>query len=166
MTITELMIGLAIVAVLMVVALPEFSVWMGNTRIRTAADSVLSGVQLARAEAVRRNANVQFAFDTGSTWTITVPSTGETIQSRSSAEGDTAAISVTRTPGTATKLTFNSLGRTTANADASSPIEQVEVDNPVLGTLKSRELRITIGRGGNVRMCDPNVDTVGDPRKC
>jgi type IV fimbrial biogenesis protein FimT len=164
----ELMIGVALIAILMVVALPEFSTWLHNTKIRTAAESVIAGMQLARAEAVRRNVNVQFAFGTGTAWTVSVPSTAEQIQTRSAAEGGTGVVTIAMTPGTATRLTFNSLGRTTANADASSLITQVDVDVPttVLPAAKSRELRIVVGTGGNVRMCDPNVTTSGDPRSC
>lgn len=167
-TLVELLIGIAILSVLLVVALPEFSTWIQNARIRTAAESVLSGMQLARNEAVRRNLNVQFAFGAGSTWTVSVPSTLEQIQTRSSAEGATENVTLTRTPGAATTITFNSLGRRTANADASPAIDQIVVDLPeaVLALSKSRELQITISPGGNVRMCDPNVTDTSDPRKC
>jgi len=128
----------------------------------------LSGLQLARTEAVRRNLNVQLAFGTGSTWTVSVPSTGEQIQTRSSAEGSTENVTVTKTPGAATMITFNSLGRRTANANASAAIDQIDIDVPtaLLAAAKSRELRITISPGGNVRMCDPSVTITGDPRKC
>lgn len=167
-SLAELMIGIAILGILLASALPEFSTWIQNTRIRTAAESILSGLQLARTEAVRRNLNVQFVFGTGSTWTVSVPSTLEQIQTRSSAEGSTESVTVTKTPAAATTITFNSLGRTTANADASAAITQIDVDVPaaVLAAARSRELRITIGAGGNVRMCDPNVTVSTDPRYC
>lgn len=165
-TLIELMIGIAILAVLISVALPEFSTWIQNTKIRTAAESVQTGLQLARAEAVRRNTNVQFAFTTGSGWSISVASTGEVVQSRAEEEGNTAGITVTRSPGTATRVTFNSLGRVTTNADASAALTQVVIDTPSLAAAKSRELRLNITTGGSIRMCDPNVTDSGDPRKC
>lgn len=167
-TLIEMMIGIAILGVLVSVALPEFSTWIQNTKIRTAAESVLSGLQLARNEAVRRNLNVQLAFGAGSSWTVSVPSTLEQVQTRSSAEGATDSVTVVRTPVAATTITFNSLGRTAANADASVAITQIVIDVPagVLAAAKSRELRITIGAGGNVRMCDPNVSVAADPRYC
>lgn len=164
-TLTELMIGIALIGILMTAALPEFSTWMQNTKIRTAAESVIAGLQLARNEAVRRNVNVQFAFGTGSGWAVSVPSTGTPIQARSSEEGSTQNITVTLAPAGATTVTFNSLGRTTANADASGLLTQVDVDSSALAASVSKDLRITIGTGGNVRMCDPNAPS-GEPRAC
>jgi type IV fimbrial biogenesis protein FimT len=61
-TFIELAIGLAIVAVLLVLALPNFTVFIQNTRIRNAAEAALSAMQLARAEAVRRNVQVAFVI--------------------------------------------------------------------------------------------------------
>jgi type IV fimbrial biogenesis protein FimT len=127
---------------------------------------VQSGLQLARAEAVRRNVSVQFAFGTGSAWTVSVPSTAEQVQTRSAEEGGTISVTVSKTPNAATTVTFNSLGRTTANADASATLSQVDLDSSQLAADKSRELRITVTSAGAVRMCDPNVNQTGDPRKC
>jgi len=70
-TLIEMMIGLAIAIILFVLAVPNFSTFIQNTKIRNAADSIQSGLMLARAEAVRRNANVQFALSgTDSSWTV------------------------------------------------------------------------------------------------
>lgn len=166
-TLIELAIGLAIFAILVMAALPSYTAWIQNTQIRTAAESVLSGMQLARAEAVRRNTNVRLVFGAASSWTVSVPGTGEQIQSRTSGEGS-VNVTVTKTPATATTITFNSLGRVVANADASAPITQVQLDVPIaiLAASESRELRIVVSAGGNVRMCDPNVTDATDPRKC
>jgi type IV fimbrial biogenesis protein FimT len=56
----ELLITLAIVGILLALGASGFRVWISNMRIRTAAESIQSGLQLARAEAVRRNALIQF----------------------------------------------------------------------------------------------------------
>jgi len=58
----ELMIGLAIVALVLMVALPSFTIFLQNAQIRNGAESVLDGLNLARTEAVRRNAIVRFQF--------------------------------------------------------------------------------------------------------
>ena len=54
----ELIVGMAILGILMSIGIPAFSDWMRNARVRTTAESVLNGLQLARAEAVRRNTTV------------------------------------------------------------------------------------------------------------
>ena len=59
-TLIELMIGIAIVAILFALAAPSFATWIQNTHIRTAAEAMQNGLMLARAEAVRRNTNIRF----------------------------------------------------------------------------------------------------------
>ncbi len=161
----ELMIGLVILGILLMVGLPSYSAWIQNTQIRTAAESILNGMQLARAEAVRRNANVQLVFGAASSWTVSVPG-GAQIQTRTSDEGS-KNVTVAMTPAGATTVTFNALGKVVANADASASITQVAVDVPVaiLSAAESRDLRIVVSAGGNIRMCDPNV-AAPDSRSC
>jgi type IV fimbrial biogenesis protein FimT len=59
-TLIELAVVLAIVAILLSQAAPAFSAWIQNAQIRTAAESIQNGLQLARAEAIRRNRSVMF----------------------------------------------------------------------------------------------------------
>lgn len=63
-TLVELLIGLTIVGVLLAMGAPSFSSWVQNTQIRTATEAVLNGLQLARAEAVRRNTLISFQLVT------------------------------------------------------------------------------------------------------
>lgn len=62
----------------------------------------------------------------------------------------------------ATTVTFNGFGRV---ADASTAIARIDVDNAVLGS-DYRRLRIEVGSGGTIRMCDVGVTASNDPRKC
>lgn len=59
-TLIELIIALAIFGALLVMAAQSFSGWIRNSRVRTTAESIQNGLQLARAEAVRRNTFVRF----------------------------------------------------------------------------------------------------------
>jgi type IV fimbrial biogenesis protein FimT len=59
-SLVELLVGLTIVAILLGTGVPSFFNWIQNTQIRTAAESIQSGLQLARSEAVRRNASIRF----------------------------------------------------------------------------------------------------------
>jgi len=172
-TLTEMLIGIAILGILIAVGLPSYTAWIQNTQIRTAAESVLNGMQLARNEAVRRNLNVQLVLGAQSSWTVSVPNpppptpAPEVIQTRDLSAGS-KTVTVTKTPGAATTITFSALGRVVANADATPSITQLDFDVPttILSAAESRDLRIVIGAGGNVRMCDPNVIVVTDTRYC
>jgi type IV fimbrial biogenesis protein FimT len=62
-TITELMITIAIIAILASVAIPNFIAWLPNYRLQSGAEEIHSTFQLARAEAIKRNATAEVAFD-------------------------------------------------------------------------------------------------------
>lgn len=164
MTLLELMIGIVIVALLMVTAAPSYTAWMYNSQIRTAAESILNGLQLTRAEAVRRNENVQFRFTAlpSSNWTVSVVSGAAEIQTRSGAEGSARA-SIATTPGLATTVTFNGLGRVTPNAGTSATLTMAQVTTALAGT---RKLNVVVG-GGMLRMCDPDLALpAANPQSC
>jgi type IV fimbrial biogenesis protein FimT len=165
-TIIELLIGLAIFGILILAALPSYSAWLQNTKIRNAAESVQNGLQLARSEAVSRNTSVQFAFGADSAWTISVVSPNQAIQSRPAEQGS-LGVTVTRDPASS-KLTFNGLGRVVNNADGTASFTDVTFDVPdaVLSADARRPLRVTISAGGRVRMCDPRIGDATDTRSC
>jgi type IV fimbrial biogenesis protein FimT len=160
----ELMIGIAILAILASVAVPSFQSWLQNTQIRNAAESILSGLQRARSEAVGRNINVEFAVSADSSWVIRVAS-GVEIESRSNSEGS-KNVNITMTPNGTDTVTYNSFGGVqTTNLDTSAPFTRIDVDSSSMPASESQDLRITIGLGGNVKMCDPNAPS-GSARAC
>jgi type IV fimbrial biogenesis protein FimT len=61
-TIIELMVGIALLAILLVLAVPSFSQMAHNMRLRAHAESISNGLQLARSEALRRNQPVEFVL--------------------------------------------------------------------------------------------------------
>ncbi len=178
-TLIEALITVAILAILMAMGLPGLQGWLLNSRIRTAAEEALSGLQLARGEAVRRNCNVEFVLGAGVGWTVQalgscpgangVPIVIETRSANVGVGGasGTTDITVTPTPAGATTVTFDGLGRRTANA-AGAALTQVVYDLPatILAATDTRELQINIGLNGQIRMCDPNVVSTTDSRKC
>jgi type IV fimbrial biogenesis protein FimT len=167
MTLLEIMIGLTILGVLISMGLPSYTVWIQNSKIRNAAESVQNGLQLARSEALRLNTDVQFIFGTDSDWNVRVAASAATVQSRSRGQGSTG-VTVARVPAGATMVTFNSLGRTVPNAGGTNSFSQVDFDVPstVLPPESTRDLRITVSSGGRIRMCDPNVSNTSDTRSC
>jgi len=161
-TLVELMVAVAVFAILISVGLPQFRQMLKNYQVRVAAESVANGLQRARAEAVARNAPVQFVLGTGTSWTVDyvtkpVP-TDPPLDTRSSGEGsaNVALVAVAADLSTAaTTITFNNLGQVIANADASAALGRVTVDATAAGG--NQTLRITIGAGGNARVCDPSL---------
>lgn len=161
------MVTVAVLAVLMTLVAPLGLEWIANSRIRTASESMLAGIQLARTEAIRRNTPVEFVLESGASagWTVQLSHSGEQIQSRSSGEG-TTQVALTVTPGNADRISFDGLGRRTANANASAPIEAISLDSTTLPAASSRDLRLQLGLSGQIVMCDPNVVDNNDSRRC
>lgn len=169
-TLIELLVTIAIAAILATIAVPEFRAFLMNMQIKTAAEAINNGLQLAKVEAVRRNARVRFELGVGTGWTIGCETSNANcpavIQSRMAAEGSATA-TVTVVPAGANAVTYNGFGRVVANDDGTATIERFNIDVPVsiLAADRSKNLSI-LTTGGSIRMCDPNNVTVGDPRAC
>lgn len=169
-TLIEMMIGLVIVALLVAMALPSFMIWIQNTQIRTASESLLNALQLARAEAVRRNERVTFSM-VGFDWTVS-DAAGATIETRVAGEGSTnAVITVIGTM----PLAFNGLGRPVAGTPivAGADVTRLSISNPSGGACQDsggsmRCLEVRITASGQVRMCDPRMTTLDstNPQAC
>lgn len=157
-TLIEMMVTIAIAAILVTIAVPSFKIMLANAQIRTAAQALHDGLQLARVEAIRRNERVVLTKGTQSAWTVSIEGDASTVQARSYTEGSIAA-SVNVTPSGATKVTFDGLGRVKGNTDTSGSISQFDIDVPttLIPAADSKDLRITITTGGAIRLCDPNA---------
>lgn len=178
-TLVELMVAVVIVALLLALAMPNYSTWIQNQQTRVAAESILNGIQLARNEAVKNNGKARFVLcaPPDSSWEVlavsaTVPSAAlacgaagagiVSVQTRSGQEGSRLS-QVAVTPAGEFAVTFNSFGRVVAGDAIAAPITDIDVANPLGG---DRPLKITLGVGGNIRMCDPLLPALTDPRRC
>jgi len=183
----ELMIGLAIIALLLVMAVPSFGRFLQNTQIRNGGESVLQGLNLARAEALRRNAAVRFQFVSDLTagctlvtnslnWVVstltaagkcdeTPGATATEIVQKQSARDGTPNVLLAADVNT---VTFNGMGRVlgaAATINLSSTSGTCEHTDPATGTMRC--LRILVSLGGQIRLCDPKLNPAGtDPRRC
>lgn len=168
-SLVELMIGIVIMGILAAIAVPSFQTWTRNSQIRNAAESIANGLQKARAEAVARNTNVAFVLGADSSWTVSVVTPASGIESRSANEGSknvtrTALAADLITP--ATTITFNNFGTAVANAPVAGVIPPTLTRIDLTAGGGNQNLRVTIGVGGNARMCDPALATGSSPRAC
>lgn len=188
MTLIEVMIGLGIVTFLLAVGMPSFARWLQDAQNRTAAESVLNGLQLARMEALRRNAQVRFRLTDSNgkvAWsvgckdvTVDCPAV---IQSRLPQEsGPNARVGVSKvaiprpTPvghfgtaissgtGLAADVIFDGTGRAPDNSG--TDIKRIDITNAT--TSVARRYVLTISPGGQVRMCDPALAFASNPQGC
>ena len=158
LTLIELMITIAVLAVGLSLAAPSFTLQIGNYRVRAAAESMINGLNYARTEAVRRNRPVSFTLSSsGSGWSVDQVSPAQTLQTR--ADGETAGLTVASTTSSRA-VTFTSTGMVDTSG---TRLSQVNLSTSASST---DTRRIDIFGGGLIRMCDPNVSAAGDPRRC
>lgn len=164
----ELMVVVAVIGIVAAVAAPSYRAWIQNTKVRTAAESILNGIQKARSEALMRNTPVRFTLGANSAWTVecVTPAaracndlTSGIVEVRNNNDGGTSAAVIAPNPGGANNVTFTGLG--VKSTTATNQLNEVGVSF----ANADRNLNITLGAGGNVRLCDPNASST-DPRKC
>ena len=181
-TLVELLIGLAIAALLVMLAMPGYSVWIADAQIRNGAESIASGARFAQGQALARNTRVDFILDpttaTGG-WQAVQISDGTVLQTGTFAEGATLA-AFAELPVGETTVSFDSLGRIT-KVDAFGNLlpwngmrVQVTSANAVAG---ARNLVVLVGGGASafagklnqsragIKICDPKWPAT-DPKGC
>lgn len=162
-TLIEFMLTFAIMGILVALAVPSFRDWIQNSQVRTASDAITNGLQLARAEAVRRNNPVRFRLPDAAATGWVVESFDRSagawtqVQQRSANEGTTNVV----VDASQSTVVFLGTGGVTPTPVAAI---QINVTNPSggdcvtsAGSGSIRCLRVTVSAGGQVRMCDPGL---------
>ncbi|HEY5994755.1 MAG TPA: GspH/FimT family pseudopilin [Gallionellaceae bacterium] len=190
MTLIELMVAVVIFGLLMSLGISSFSTWIQNQQTRTASESILNGLQLARNEAVKRNAPTIFvmcdlnAGGTGSSWDVLAntasaaqgnaqacqPDSGavtqwERVQQRPAQEGSRNVI-VTPTPAGLNAIAFNGFGRVIILAPTGlMPLPAAP--NPLVQNLTPRfdmsNSRLANGRNLRVTVISSGTTRMCDP---
>ena len=172
-TLIELMIALAVFAFLVLIAGPQYADFLGNSQIRNGAENTLTGVRLAQSEAVRGNVTTRFVFDSTACsggWQVTrhndETDAYDLVQSYSYADG-ACRTTPSATPGGATVVTFNGLGRVVANVPASDTLKWVDITNTNVTAPRNLRVVISPATPGGVKLCDPDPGVpAADPRFC
>jgi type IV fimbrial biogenesis protein FimT len=186
-TLIELIVVLVVLALAMAVAAPTISATIENAKLRSHADALQAGIQMARMEAMKRNTNVRFtlvsqnssyqldgtcaASTAGGSWVVSVDSpigacgadAGGTAAPRlvGKRAGGQAGSTFTVTTNTgATQAIFTSLG-TMATGSALRNITIASTS----GVIGARTLRIEMTAGGVLRLCEPAAAAT-DVRRC
>jgi len=190
-TLIELLIGVTLVGVLLALGVPAMGSYLQNSKLATAASGYFTGLQLARAEAIRRNVQTQFVLtDTvaasanvgavapnvaGRNWFVRAASGAgfDFIEAKSGSEGEGSAaaqaIQIAASGPLGATIAFNGFGAIAGNAAAS-----IDITNPAAGICAPvgpvRCRRITVSPSGRINICDPAAAGAGassaDSRAC
>lgn len=186
----ELMVTITLMSILVMLAVPSFSEWVQNNKVRTVSESLQNGLRLAQTEAVRRSRQVVFSLTNspnpktamaaaanGRNWSLNVvklleddapgTSTDSMIES-----GTFASVGTDITITGPISVCFNSVGRVVANQTPgpTNAVCNIPATLPIAYTVTTaaatRPLRVTVGLGGQVRMCDPARSLANAPDGC
>ncbi len=146
-TLTELLIVVAIAAVLLTVAVPSFRPLFAKWRLEGVANELSADLQYARSQAVADNANVTFSTTSTTTYSITGNQTYKTV-----------TLPAGVTVNDAASVTFFSQ-RGCTNATCSAPDATFTVTNSQI----SGTLQLTVNNMGRVRLCAPSGTIKGYP---
>lgn len=193
-SLVELIVGLAVLALLISLGIPEYSKFIANARIRATTEGVSTGLNLARAEAVKRNNRVELVLTddlpveslvnvitpsvSGANWVVRewVPLTNSFtfIEGKVGAEGsgrEEASVTLTSSSADASydgRVIFTGFGSMAIGQPVS-----FQFTYPAAGLCATagpmRCLNINVTPGGQIRVCDPAVNPVtnpGDTRAC
>lgn len=191
-TLVEMMIAVVIMAILMAIAMPAFQTFIQNIQIRTAAESMQAGLNLARTEALRRNARVSLWLvdgigaacarsSSGTSWVVSFDNpaglcnaaSSETvaprlIQSREGSDGSSSvSVNALDANGAGTScITFNGFGSIESTCvGGGAPIGKLTFESATSPDT-TRKLEVRVTSGGAVRMCDTTVADETDPAYC
>lgn len=141
-TLIELMLVVAIAAVLAIIAIPGFKSLTQSQQVKNASFDLYSSLNLARSEAIKRNSDVVLTFQPHSVtfpspthnefgWAITWTNgtTTTTIRNKSQLKG----IALTPTPSS---VTYQRTGRTTAAAAPTFLIDAYGATTPYAKCVK------------------------------
>ena len=177
-TLIEMVVVVAILGILVGLGASSYSAWIANSRIRTAAETLASGLSAARNEAIKRNRLVRFHLvsdlgagctlsSSGTSWVASVndptitageqcdipisDTTAPFIVAKKSAAEQASEVTITALNGVgapADTIVFNGLGRVMVTGN--NPIARIDIDSSAIAAAQTRELRIELTTPGGL----------------
>jgi len=183
-TLIEMMVTVTLLGILTMLAMPSFTTWIANNKVRTVSDSLQNGLRLAQTEALRRSRPVVFSLTNsaapqndltavadGSNWSLNVAKSSLDASNVFVQGGVLSDVAAGVKVKGAAAVCFNAMGRLVANSDtgvdgASCSTGSSIFAYDIAANGSDRPLRVLVGLGGQVRMCDPARKLADSPDGC
>jgi type IV fimbrial biogenesis protein FimT len=163
-TIVELMVAIAVAAILLVIAVPSFTNAINSNRLKSTANTLIGSLKAARMAAVQRNLGVQFCSNstasntsdalgtacgtnTGAVFALPSPSASTAIPLQVSPSE--LSISSIQIHGNIAAIRFNGQGLGFAPG-ASTPFSGVVADVCSTSLSTSNHIQVNMAAGGSV----------------
>lgn len=194
-SLVELMVAIVIMVLLMAAVAPSMTESVANVRLRGTAEIALTGLQRARAEAIKRNQIVTFWLmspatasklddtctlsATSPSWVISLDDPSGACATEPSATVAPRIIEAHGAGKAALGATVSALNSTNASATQVrfngfgqriivSPDPDIRTIDFTSTTTGTRRLRIEVSTGGSARLCDRDTPVLvpPDPKAC
>lgn len=163
-TLVELMVAIAVAAILLVIAVPSFTTAINSNRLTSTANALIGALNTARMAAVQRNAPVQFcsnsatgnssdtlgsACGTSAGAVIALSSPGATTTTQLQVPPSELSVSSIQIHGTMAAVRFNGQGLGFAPG-GSTPFSGTVVDVCSTSLSTNNHIKINMAAGGSV----------------
>jgi type IV fimbrial biogenesis protein FimT len=161
-TLIELMVTLAVAAILLTLAIPSFTGMIDKNRLKSAAEALYADLQFARAEAIKRNKKIRVSFfSNGSTWCYGLKENIKCdCQQTDVDEKDFCEIDGIRKSISSTEFTDIVIANSWTNNSNSfsfTPLRgTVNGGNVEFQSAEKKVVKVVIDRLGSVRLCSPS----------
>lgn len=172
-TLIELMIAIAMVAVLMAIAAPSFTSFQRNAELTSTANTLFSALTGARSEAIKQGKYALVVPADGSNWTSGWVVFVDEDRDQAKSSADVTIVTADATPstlaiagtgsaaGSTPYVMYDASGYARLKAGAGFSTSTIEISrNDVTGTeLLAQTRRIQITPTGHMRVCTPKTSS-------
>lgn len=158
-TLLELMVALALTAILLTIAVPSFTTMMRNNRGVSDANALLGMMLLARSEAIRRNVTVEVCTSTDGNScdnSLTDWAKGVIVLADPSGTPHVVKVAIPLSDASVIHSSLSTPSVQFSSQGLASSAGHFTVQ-PSGGTVGQRDLMISV-LGGRMRVCDPTSD--------
>lgn len=172
-TLLELMVTVAVAAIIVTIAVPSFSAMLDRHRLEAAAGELKLNLQLARSQAIKHNGKIQVTFHVasgGSNWRYGLsdlsdpnacnPAAASMDSSGCTIDGAVKVYSSEAWRNVKLSLAGNDTLSFEPRRGMADRAHEFDLQSPV-GTL-----RVGVSRIGRVYICDPDDGDMGSYRAC
>lgn len=187
-TLVELMITIAVLAILISLAAPSLSDTLDKRRIIGAAEAIYSQMQFARSEAIKSGRDIKLSYTSGTTWCSGMrEDDGTTCNCTQTNPTNSAACAIlgdgsTRVLKTLSVSNFENISLAVQDVNGvAATTPRLEFDNVratldtgagdvrrvlVTSTQSARTIRVDVNLIGRVSMCSPSANYVAGYPTC
>lgn len=158
LTLIELIATISIIAITAAIAIPSFSTFTQNNRVKSASEHLYQSINHARTEAIKRNQNTYMSYQTGPNWCLGF-STTTTCSCNIANNCNLGQMIASEYP----RVSFSATGFSTTTTTIDNLRGRPNQAGNFSFASNSRSVDITLSRMGRLKICGHDI---GGYRPC